>query len=257
MPNSIPDYASGPIRRAFDSLVTSLELLHISMRGIGTVSNYPKMDERLIELTIQAGKEVTDKLRESLEESKRLASFADRESTHGFPFLHAFATVAAWGTLEVTVEDTLLGILFNEPEVLRQEEIAKIRIPLAKYEALDKEERMRLILQELARGQAISTGQGVSAFENLLGLFGLSGEVEDSVKKSLWEMNHVRNIIVHRDSLADQRFVQACPWMNSKPGDRVLIDHNRFGGYLDAVAAYLKTLQQRLEKRYDALSTTT
>ena len=250
MSNAIPAYVSGPIDRCFNSLINLAELLHMSMRGISVVCNFPKMDEHLIDLTIKAEKEVTDKLRTQLEESKRLASFADREANHGFPFLNAFSTVAAWGTLEVAVEDALLGILINEPESLNAEAITKIRVPLAKYEALDKEERMRFILQELARGQAITIGQGVSAFENLLCVFGLSGEVDDGVKKSLWEMNHVRNIVVHRDSLADQRFVQACPWMNVKPGDRVLIDHERFWRYIDAVSGYLKSLRQRVGKRY-------
>ena len=125
MTDTIPDYAFGPIKRSVDSLITAHELLHISMRGIGVVCNFPKMDQRLIDLTIEVGKEVTDELKGRLQESKRLASFAESESKQGFPFLHAFATVAAWGTLEVAVEDMLLGILLNEPKALGKEEILK------------------------------------------------------------------------------------------------------------------------------------
>jgi hypothetical protein len=221
------------------------------MRGIGTVSNYPKMTQRIMDLTVKVGQEITDKMKADLEEDKKLANFADGELKNGFPFLHAFATVAAWGTLEVTIEDLLVGILLNEPETLGMEELAKIRIPLAKFEELDKEERMRFILRELARAKTTAAGQGVTAFENLLQMFGLSGDVDDGVRKLLWEMNHVRNIIVHRDSYADLRLVQSCPWLNVKTGDRVLVDHERYGRYSDAICGYVGTLKVRLRKRYD------
>src|SRR6266851_3871854 len=120
--DKLPTYVSEPVSRCYRSLLTSDELLNISIRGIGIVSNYPKMSQRLMDNTVKAGREITDKMRADLEESKRMANFADGELKNGFPFLHAFATVGAWGTLEVTVEDLLVGILFNEPETLGMEE---------------------------------------------------------------------------------------------------------------------------------------
>jgi hypothetical protein len=221
------------------------------MRGIGTVSNYPKMDQRIIDLTLQCGKEVTDEMKARLAESERLAAFANAELKDGFPFFHAFATVGAWGTLEVTIEDLLLGILLNEPESLGKDEILKIRLPLAKYEELDKEERMRFILSELARTGATASSQGVTALESLLRVFDLSGEVDEHVRKVLWEMNHIRNVIVHRDSIADLRLVQSCPWLNLKTGDRVLINCEKFGDYTDAISRYVDTVLDRIRKRYD------
>jgi hypothetical protein len=251
MAAELPAYALEPIKRCYRSLLTSLELLHISMRGISTVSNYPKMSQRLMDLTVQAGQEITDEMKADLEEANRLANFADGESKNGFPFLHAFATVGAWGTLEVTVEDLLVGILLNEPKTLGMEGLAKIRVPLARFEELDREERMRFILRELGRAQTMAASQGVSAFENLLQVFDLSGDVDEDVRKLLWEMNHVRNIIVHRDSHADLRLIESCPWLNVKTGDCVLVDHERYGRYSDAICGYVGTLLVRLRKRYN------
>jgi hypothetical protein len=222
------------------------------MNGISTVSNFPKMNQRVIDLTAECGKEVTNEMKARLAESEMSANFANAELKDGFPFLHAFATVAAWTTLEVTIEDILLGILLNEPEILRKEEISKIRLPLAKYEELDKEERMRFILSELARAQT-TAAHGVNAFENLLRVFDLSGEVDEEIRKLLWEVNHVRNVIVHRGSLADLRLVQSCPWLNLKTGDRVLINHEKWGDYAYAIGRYVDTVRNRLRKRYGVL----
>jgi hypothetical protein len=255
MPLRLPDYVREPVIGCIDSLHYMLMLLAISARGIGTVSRYPEMVQRVIDLKLEAKKlgstkpeyEVTDDLKHK-EEADKLGKFAADEVKNGFPFLHAFVTVGVWGILEVVVEDVLLGILLNEPASRDKDEIAKIRIPLSKYEDLDKEERMRFVLAELSRGNA--PAQGISGFETLLRVFDLSGEVDETVKKNLWEMNHVRNVILHRGSYADSRLVQSCPWMGLKVGDRVLIDHERFGRYFDAANAYNKALQHRLDKRY-------
>jgi hypothetical protein len=262
MPTGLPDYVRDPIVRYLDSLIYILRFLDISMRGIGTVSNYPKMVQRIIDLTLQAKKlaphdpnyEVTDDLKRNREEAEKLGKFADSEVKNGFPFLLSFLTVAVWGMLEVVVEDVLLGILLNEPSAREKDEIAKIRIPLSKYESLDKEERMRFVLAELSR--ANTTTQGVNGFESLLQIFDLSGEVDEVFKKSLWEMNHVRNVILHRGSYADSRLVQLCPWMGLKIGDRVLVNRERFEHYFDGAKGYVYALQHRLFKRYGVSVTT-
>ena len=255
MPTRLPDYVRDPVRRCIESLHYMLMLLSISERGIGTVGIYPQMVQRIIDIKLDLKKlepndpdyDVEDELKHK-EEADKFGKFAADEIKNGFPFLHAFATVGVWGILEVLVEDVLLGILLNEPAAREKDEIAKIRIPLSKYEDLDKEERMRFVLAELSRGNAAA--QGISGFEALLQIFNLSGEVDEAIKRNLWEMNHVRNVILHRGSYADSRLVQSCPWMGLKVADRVLIDHERFGRYFDAVNGYNVVLQLRLSKRY-------
>ena len=111
---------------------------------------------------------------------------------------------------------------------------------------------MRFLVGELERAKTPGAGQGVDTFENVLQLFGLSGAVDDNIKKTLWEMNHIRNVIVHRDSLADLRLVRECPRLKLKVGDRVLVNEENYGSYHDAVYEYLKVLARRLAERYDA-----
>jgi hypothetical protein len=261
MPTGLPDYVRDPMVRYLDSLIYILMFLDISTRGIGTVSNYPKMVQRVIDLKLEAKKlapldpkyEITDDLKRR-EEVEELGKFADNEVKNGFPFLFSFVTVAVWGMLEVVVEDVLLGILLNEPGAREKDEIAKIRIPLSKYEELDKEERMSFVLAELSRSNA--TAQGVNGFEALLQIFDLSGEVDEVFKKSLWEMNHVRNVILHRGSHADSRLVESCPWMGLNVGDRVLVDRERFDRYFDGAKGYVDALEHRLFKRYGVSVTT-
>ena len=253
MADKIPDYAFNPLRRCLDSIFIANRLLHLSLNGLQIISNRPQMVQRLIDLTAAAGEEITDELKSDFQNATTDAAFTRNERDNDFPNLHAYTLVGQWGALEAGIEDMLVGILVNEPKVLEKDDFAKAKIPLSKYEILDKEERMRFLLSDVQRGKSAGIAQGVNTFEDVLQIFDLSGWVEENVKTGLWEMNHIRNVIVHRDSRADLRLIQACPSMNLKVGDRVFITHERYGSYSNALIDYVRAVICRLGKRYDAL----
>jgi len=64
-------------------------------------------------------------------------------------------------------------------------------------------------------------------------------------------MYHVRNVIVHRGSVADRRLILACPWLNLKAGDKVEITHEILGKYFKALNDYLMIVIRRLGVKYD------
>ena len=68
--------------------------------------------------------------------------------------------------------------------------------------------------------------------------FGLSGPVDDNVRRDLFELNQIRNAWVHRSGFADRRLVESCPWLNLKVGDAIRIDHKTTERYYNSVMAY-------------------
>jgi hypothetical protein len=252
MENEIPDYAFKPLRRCLDAIFITNNLLHLSVNGLRIILNKPKMVQRLIDLSIAAGKEVTAEMNSDLKNATEDAAFVMNERANDFPLLHAYTFVGQWGALESAIEDMLVGILVHEAKILEKDDFTKIKIPLSKYEVLDKEERMRFLLSEVQRTQNSGIAQGVNTFENVLKVFDLSGPVEEDLRTGLWEMNHVRNVLVHRDARADLRLVQACPSINLKVGERVLINHQKYGYYSNVFIDYIRLLTCRLGKRYNA-----
>jgi hypothetical protein len=210
------------------------------------------MVERIIELTRLVGDEITEEMKSDKAQAAEDAAFTTNEREQGFPHLHAYTLVGMWGALEAGVEDMLVGILLHEPALLLKPEFGKIRIPFAKFEELDKEERMRFLLSEVQRGESSGLAQGVTGFENVLQVFDLSGPVTEEIRKPLWEMNHTRNVTVHRDLRADLRLIQACPWVNLKVGDRIFTNHAKVDFFLVGVVNYLIVLVGRLGARYGA-----
>jgi hypothetical protein len=110
--------------------------------------------------------------------------------------------------------------------------------------------RMRLLIEEIKRGTLSGRSHGVDLFEILLEPFYLSGPINAEIRKGVWEVNNVRNVIVHRNSLADRRLVKACPWMKLKPGDKVVIGHEQLRYYGVSLCNYTEALIKRLGARY-------
>jgi hypothetical protein len=246
MRQALPRYAANPLQRFLNSLKGDSRLLHLCMRGIGVLTHMPGIFEAVMQ---DSPPKDQAQLNADLAESKKEAELCENERTTGFPLLHAHAFVAAWGAFEAAVEDMLVGILVNEPETVKQEAFAKIRVPLADFEAKDKEERMRFLVAELGRN--LGRKNGVEAFEGLLQFFNLSGPVNDHDRKLIWQMHHLRNVIVHRASLADRRLVEACPWLHLKINDPVIISHKELGLCTGALCSYALTITHRLGDRYE------
>jgi hypothetical protein len=245
MSAEIPRYAAVPLRRFLDSWRSNFRLLHLSIRGIGVLTTMPGLFESLIP---SSDPEEAARLSADIDEAKKEAELAENEEKAGFPLLHAHALVGIWAALEAAIEDTLVGIMLNEPDVLKKEVFAKIRVPLVDFETKDKEERMRFLIAELGRN--LGRKNGVDAFEVLLQQFDLSGDIDEEVRKLIWQTHHLRNVLVHRASRADRRLVEGCPWLQLKINDPVSISHEMLGRCGRAITDYVLTVTHRLGKRY-------
>lgn len=250
MTKRAPAYALEPMKRFLEYSDSAGRLLHLSMRAISMTRGVPRIVEAVAQATRGNADWDEKNHKASLERAKEDAEFAAKECDTGFPLLHDFTLVGMWGAFEAAIEDVIVAILSNEPELLRADPFAKVRIPLADFEALEKEDRMRILLRELQRTLRSDQRQGVSGFEAVLAAVGLSGEIKEAIRESIWEMHHARNVIVHRRSCADRPFVAACPKLGVRIGDRIPINHDLLGRYVNSLVTYATEIIFRIGTRY-------
>jgi hypothetical protein len=224
------------------------------MRGISGLRGVPEAIKVLREVYDQKEQKEKEEspAREliPLEEAQAIADFAQSEVDKGFPILHAHALVGLWGTIEVMVEDLIIAFLINEDALLKRDAFSKVRIPLADFEGLEKEERMRLLVVELERASGLNRKFGVDRFESLLGPIDLSGTVEPDIRKEVRALHHIRNIVVHRASVADRRMVEGCPWLNLQIGEKVVVTHDVINRSNKALVGYVVELIHRVGDRF-------
>lgn len=87
-----------------------------------------------------------------------------------------------------------------------------------------------------------------------MSVFGLSGQVEASVKRNLFELESARNVLLHRRGIIDHRFVQACPWVKAESGAKLVIGREQFERYSGAVFDYSEILLKRVKTHFASIS---
>jgi hypothetical protein len=248
------DWVRAPIKRCLEFVWDARRILGLSLRGINqstsielieAVANLERLDD--------SGEEAENARQRMLTEARALATFAREQVAQGHPLLHAHTTVALWTSLEVMIEDLLVAWLINKPEALQAPAFKAIRVHVAEYERLDKEDRIRLLIQELERATNAAYKQGVGRFEIILQGIGLDGAIEEDTRKTLYELSHVRNLIVHRSGLVDRRFMESCPWLDSTIGTDFVVSPQKFLEYFMAVSDYVTTLINRLRVVFGSL----
>lgn len=241
----IPKWAAEPLRRYLNQSTEICKVLGTTIYASHAAITMP----RILHATPKMEPDQTPKgdVDETME---KFASFAAHEKERGFPVLHAHASVILWGFFQASIEDLLAAFLMNEPERLRTEPFARIRIPLAEFEGSEREERMQLLITELKRSANVSRRHGLDRIEALLEPFGFSGPVHDLVKKEVCALDHIRNVIVHRACLVDRRLADACPWLNLKIGEPVIITHTAFKRYDSALTHYLGRIMERVAAHF-------
>lgn len=237
-----------PFEDAVEALAELAGVLQLSTTGLSQLSRSVELVEAVTKWDEIVGREIDPSDKEfRLERARDNAEFAQKEMDRGFPVLHAHAVTGMWGLLEAFIEDLVVAFLENDQALLATPALANIKIPLAEYEQLEPTDRLRFLVDEFGRGARADLKQGVSRFETLLSLVGMSGAVPDATRRDLYELSQVRNVLVHRAGMVDRRLANSCPWLGVKPGERLRIQHSDYTRYSKALEAYIRELLCRAE----------
>jgi hypothetical protein len=247
----IPEWATEVFSEFLDHQEDLSRVLHLSIHGISIVRGRHEAMTVLSE--VDENSKITEK---EIEEAAKERDLAQYEVDNGFPLLHEQATVAIWSSLEALVRSFTAEWLAHNREAWRNTQVKKLRVRLGDYESLTGTDRCFWVVDLLDQALSGPLRKGVSRFECLLQPFGLNGQIDGKITKTLYELSQVRHVIVHRRSIADRKLLEACPWLPFKSGERIKITREMWYRYNTAVINYVIELIQRLREifgvgRYD------
>jgi hypothetical protein len=243
---TLPGWVSVPFRDFLDDIKELDTVLHLAMGGIRTHTGMPHVHELLNR--VKGGDPDDSEYKAELAHVKELAEFAQTEIDREFPRLHAFAVITICASMESCFENFAAAWLANRPAALRLDAVMKVKVSLADYEGMAEKERFLYLVDQIERDLSIPFKDGATRFEDLLSVFGLGGEVDGTVKRDIFELTKVRNVLAHRRGVADSRFCKACPWLGLKPGEVVSIKHEAYQRYLNAAGKYVSSVILRLHR---------
>lgn len=241
-----PKWATQPFRDFMDQTERLGHLLHLSMSGISMLRGVPK----IVQVLAKVEEDFSEEAHDRFENAKKEAELAHREVNDGFPLLHAQTTIALWSALEAAIRLFIVRWLQNYKQAMEVEEIQKLRVRIGEYERFEGEERFFYIIDRLEQELSAPLKTGIKRFELLLEPFGLSGPVDEDVSRNLFELNQIRNTLVHRSGFADRRLVDSCPWMKLRIGDPVKVNHEMIEQYFQSVTEYAVDLIARIGEHF-------
>jgi hypothetical protein len=231
------DLFKGFARRVMDTT----RLTECSIQGLTRLANIVPLMKAILEPA--ESPEAATEAERQIKEAGETAEFLRHEVDEKFPTLIAQATVAAWGQLEAFVEDLAILVVQADPSVLTAERNARLKVSLGDLFATPAEERATLVVQTIQR--ELGQSRGVNQFENLFERLGLPGQTDKAVCDALFELQQVRNVLVHRGAVADRRFVMGCPQFGAVVGERLKLGMNRLRLYSSTVLLYGGEVERR------------
>lgn len=211
------------------------QLLKSTTSAIGLLRLSPRIFKAID--TSEGGKNFSVDMYKSVE---NMSDIAKEEINNGFPFIYGQAAVGLWALLEATMFNIASGWIYHNKDTLEIDSIAKIKIRLGEYENLGGMERCEYIIDQLERDIGSTHKLGVGRFESLLGLFYQTKRLPDQIKKYLYELSQVRNVILHRAYIADDTFVNSCPWLNLHTGQKIKVTEEMLHRYYNAAGLYIQ-----------------
>lgn len=181
----------------------------------------------------------------SAEEAQTLERFAAQQLPAGFPYLYGLAALRLWTILEVFAEHLLLEVFKERLEVRSEPEVQKLRGPLVEFASASDEEQAELLLNLLIDQLGAGMKKGVGRFEAVFQVIGLGGPVDDHIRRVLLELSEVRHVLVHRNGIADRKFLNTCPWFPATLGESIRLSHVHFARYLNAISWYVFEVSRR------------
>lgn len=184
-------------------------------------------------------------------EIKRAAAFdkmAADEIARGFPLSISHSIVAIWSALESSIPQFVIGVLSIHPEKLQGKAFERIKLPVSTYHGASGDEFWEAVVEEVGRNTSAHLKPGIGRFEALLDAVDLGGEVDPDVRKDLFEMSKVRNLIVHRFAIVDRRFLEECFWKAATLGERLNLTMDDYHRYRNATTRYAGSVLRRTQK---------
>jgi hypothetical protein len=177
---------------------------------------------------------------ELLAEAPSLSKTSAELKADDFAVVNSHSFIAMWGALEMAIEDTISLVLEKDQKAL--ELVAKSGTNTGPFEPgpLSEDDARSLYRRiETRLRRDLTAGE---FYLRILEILGIDVTCSRHVLSKLQEANSVRNCLLHRGGIIDERAAQSSGALRSLKGKRIHITRSRYLEYYDAVVAFLQEM---------------
>lgn len=188
-------------------------------------------------------------LKNAKERAAEIAKFAESQKAEGLPYLYSLGSIRLWALLEALVDELVVAAMREPDKCKDQELLSKLKGPLIEFRAASADEQAEFLAETLKQAVDAPLKSGVGRFEAMLSPVALGGSVDESVRRVLFELSQIRNVVVHKGGKADKRLIEGCPWLEATKGAAVHVSSAMFRRYLAAAFWYAVEIRGRVDER--------
>lgn len=205
-----------------------------------------ELGQPLLELGAQRVLEIgdmatVDALKRLLEASPYQEKWARELRELDYAQINSHSLVAMWGALETCIEDTVISIIINNAGKLTDIEKNGVKVIRDGNNNINDEEASA-IYRRLERKRE-SKGNIIATYENVLNFFELTANPL-LTEEILVELNAIRNCIMHKGGVIDQKAANQAPKLKKHLGNKYLINTEEYLKYYDAISTYALELMR-------------
>jgi hypothetical protein len=171
-------------------------------------------------------------------EQQPLANAAQDLINVDFHPINVHGIIGLWVAVEVAVEDTAVLILLNDPTALALVAAAGVKTSTNSDSPTDAARRIFHRLERHSRRDR----RVAEAYCHLLSILGISVAITPEIADVLSELNYVRNCLLHRAGIADEKVKTEAPHLDIAPGAPIRIPSARYLHYFDGVSKFAGAL---------------
>jgi hypothetical protein len=179
------------------------------------------------------------------EYSDVMVTGARAQASSGFPLLYEQAVTSLWDSLDSGAIDFLTAWLSNAPDRFQNRDLLRVQVSLAEYFEYGQTDMLAIAASRMMQDRRLAHMSGIERFEAIVEAVGIRGLIDADTRRTLIELQQVRNVLVHRSGIADDRFTRVCPWMDVTPGQRLSVGENEYGMYAASVSSFVMNLMLR------------
>ncbi|BFM20086.1 hypothetical protein [Gilvimarinus japonicus] len=175
-----------------------------------------------------------------LTETPSLSKNAEKLKENDFGIVNSHSIIGVWGALEVAVENTVSLVLEKDKNALGLVAQAGVKTNAFEPGPLSEEDAGRLYHRiEKTLRKDLKVGE---FYVKVLGVFGIDIACRRNVLSTLQEANSVRNCLLHRGGIIDERAAESSGALRSLKGQKIHITQSRYSDYYNAVSNFLREM---------------
>lgn len=173
-------------------------------------------------------------------EQAGIVSQAKELMDYGYHPINAHGIIGLWVAVEVAIEDTAVLVLTKDAQAAQEAISALKKKPKLAGQALGEPDARRIfdrLQRQFREGKTVAEG-----YRLLLQALKIEMTISDKSANVLSELNYVRNCLLHRGGMADERAALEAPNLGLTLGDSICINGARYLQYFDAASEFARAL---------------